>query len=65
MGTKNRGEPFFVLGGPWTKDEESEMNLAELKEKANALPLKPGVYLMLDGTGRVIYVGKAKALKNA
>ncbi len=41
------------------------MNLAELKEKANALPLKPGVYLMLDGTGRVIYVGKAKALKNA
>ena len=28
------------------------------------LPLKPGVYLMLDKTGAVIYVGKAKALKN-
>lgn len=36
----------------------------ELKEKANALPLSPGVYLMMDKTGRVIYVGKAKKLKN-
>ena len=36
----------------------------ELKEKANALPLAPGVYLMMDKTGKVIYVGKAKKLKN-
>jgi len=36
----------------------------ELKEKANALPLSPGVYLMMDKTGKVIYVGKAKKLKN-
>ena len=36
----------------------------ELREKANRLPLLPGVYLMLDSTGQVIYVGKAKALKN-
>ena len=36
----------------------------ELKEKANALPLSPGVYLMMDRTGKVIYVGKAKKLKN-
>ena len=36
----------------------------ELKEKANALPLTPGVYLMMDKTGKVIYVGKAKKLKN-
>ena len=35
-----------------------------LREKANKLPLKPGVYLMLDRSGGVIYVGKAKALKN-
>ena len=35
----------------------------ELKEKANALPLSPGVYLMMDKTGKVIYVGKAKKLK--
>jgi excinuclease ABC subunit C len=36
----------------------------ELREKANRLPLLPGVYLMLDEKGEVIYVGKAKALKN-
>ena len=39
-------------------------SLEQLREKANMLPLKPGVYLMLDKTGAVIYVGKAKALKN-
>ncbi len=38
--------------------------MVDLKEKALSLPLKPGVYLMLDKTGGVIYVGKAKALKN-
>lgn len=35
-----------------------------LLEKANKLPLKPGVYIMLDKQGQVIYVGKAKKLKN-
>ena len=40
------------------------MTREELKEKANDLPLAPGVYLMMDKTGRVIYVGKAKKLKN-
>ena len=40
------------------------MNLSELKEKAASLPLSPGVYLMRDKDDRVIYVGKAKKLKN-
>ena len=40
------------------------MTLTELKAKANNLPLKPGVYIMKDKSGTVIYVGKAKALKN-
>jgi len=40
------------------------MTREELKGKANDLPLVPGVYLMMDKTGRVIYVGKAKKLKN-
>ncbi len=36
----------------------------KLLEKANKLPLLPGVYIMLDEAGQVIYVGKAKKLKN-
>ncbi len=40
------------------------MTKEELRAKANELPLAPGVYLMMDRTGKVIYVGKAKKLKN-
>ena len=36
----------------------------ELKEKLNLLPENPGVYIMLDKDGVVIYVGKARVLKN-
>lgn len=35
-----------------------------LKDKANKLPLTPGVYIMKDKEGKIIYIGKAKALKN-
>ena len=38
--------------------------LTELKAKANRLPLTPGVYIMKDKNGVIIYIGKAKALKN-
>ena len=40
------------------------MLLNELKRKAAELPLLPGVYLMKDSSGAIIYVGKAKKLKN-
>ncbi len=40
------------------------MTKEELRAKANELPLAPGVYLMMDRSGKVIYVGKAKKLKN-
>ncbi len=40
------------------------MTFEELKDKALSLPLEPGVYLMQDKTGQIIYVGKAKKLKN-
>lgn len=35
-----------------------------LKTKLQELPAKPGVYLMRDRHGKVIYVGKAKSLRN-
>ncbi|MGI5978405.1 MAG: excinuclease ABC subunit UvrC [Oscillospiraceae bacterium] len=40
------------------------MVIDDLRDKANRLPLLPGVYLMLDEKNEVIYVGKAKKLKN-
>ncbi|HIT33207.1 MAG TPA: excinuclease ABC subunit UvrC [Candidatus Faecousia intestinigallinarum] len=40
------------------------MTFEELKEKALSLPYAPGVYIMRDKSGKVIYVGKAKKLKN-
>ena len=38
--------------------------LIRLKAKANRLPKSPGVYIMKDKIGKIIYIGKAKALKN-
>ena len=40
------------------------MTRGELLDKANSLPLAPGVYLMKSENHEVIYVGKAKRLKN-
>lgn len=41
-----------------------ENRIKYIKEKVSKLPLLPGVYKMLDMYGNVIYIGKAKALKN-
>lgn len=38
--------------------------IIKLREKAASLPLCPGVYLMKDSEGRIIYVGKSRHLKN-
>lgn len=35
-----------------------------LTEKLEKLPQKPGVYMMKDASGKIIYVGKAKVLRN-
>ncbi len=40
------------------------MTFEALKDKALSLPLAPGVYIMRDQSDKVIYVGKAKKLKN-
>ncbi len=38
--------------------------IISLRKKAVALPLKPGVYIMLNTNDDIIYIGKAKNLKN-
>lgn len=39
------------------------MAKSDLKEKVDALPLSPGVYIYKDSSGNIIYIGKAKLLK--
>ncbi len=38
--------------------------LERLRDKANSLPMSPGIYIMKDSSGNIIYVGKSKKLKN-
>ena len=38
--------------------------IERLRDKANSLPQSPGVYIMKDSAGGVLYVGKSKKLKN-
>src|SRR3974377_1315182 len=42
-------------------NEEPE---APLAEKVRGFPAGPGIYIMKDAQGRVLYVGKAKNLRN-
>lgn len=44
--------------------EAQNPRLAQLRRQAMALPLRPGVYIMRDDKNNIIYIGKAKALKN-
>lgn len=37
---------------------------ATLRDKVRSFPKSPGIYLMRDDKGRVVYVGKAKSLRN-
>ncbi len=40
------------------------LKLKELRKKSMSLPLNPGVYIMKNKSGKIIYIGKAKKLKN-
>ncbi len=39
-------------------------DIKALRKKAMSLPLRPGVYIMRNSKNEIIYIGKAKALKN-
>ncbi len=55
--TRNRSDPFEL-------NADRSARLAGLLEKARALPKAPGVYLMLDARGVVLYIGKARSLRD-
>ncbi len=46
------------------KENVNEQRLRRLKDKANKLPNNPGVYIMRNSQNEIIYIGKAKILKN-
>jgi excinuclease ABC subunit C len=55
----------YIALTPHDPYNDSEVkNMDKLKEKLALLPDRPGVYLMKDVSETVIYVGKAKVLKN-
>jgi excinuclease ABC subunit C len=60
------GKIGIFIGGEYAMiDERSQEDILEaLKEEVQSFPAHPGVYLMRDEKGAVIYVGKAKHLKN-
>ena len=49
---------------PETPQQEPGDAIERLANKARSLPHRPGVYLMKDAEGRVIYVGKAGSLRH-
>jgi excinuclease ABC subunit C len=52
----------YAVRGADTPD--FDIGIAAIRNVLNTLPLKPGVYRMHDARGDVLYVGKARALKN-
>ncbi|MBQ7719628.1 MAG: GIY-YIG nuclease family protein, partial [Clostridia bacterium] len=41
----------------------TEERLERLRRKAADLPMRPGIYMMRDKNGAIIYVGKSKVLR--
>ena len=58
----NEDQASYTLRGLGQPDLEA--GVAAIREVVQTLKPKPGVYRMLDARGDVLYVGKARALKN-
>ena len=64
IGTVQGTPLFFERDWRYADMSRTEEQRRILLDKANDLPLCAGVYLMRDRTGKVIYVGKSRKLKN-
>ena len=65
--SQNKFDPNYVPSGapglaPSFSSEPSD-NLVSIREQVDQVPTDPGCYLWKDGSGKVIYVGKAKNLR--
>ena len=49
---------------PATEETQPEISSDEIDRKLDAIPPEPGVYLLKDKGGKVLYVGKAKSLRS-
>ncbi len=58
----NEEQATFAIRGSDTPDLEA--GVAAIRNVLQTLPIKPGVYRMQDAKGDVLYVGKARALRN-
>ena len=61
-GRFNEEKATYALRGADQPDLEA--GIAAIRAVVKSLPVRPGVYRMLDARGDVLYVGKARALKN-
>src|SRR3546814_9178844 len=58
----NEEKAAYTVRGAGQPDLET--GIAAIRETLKTLPPRPGVYRMQDARGDVLYVGKARALKN-
>ena len=58
----NEEKATYAVRGAETPDLEA--GVAAIRNVLQTLPIRPGVYRMQDARGDVLYVGKARALKN-
>ena len=58
----NEEKATYALKGADAPDLEA--GIVAIRRVARSLPVRPGVYRMLDARGDVLYVGKARALRN-